>query len=131
MARAHCGRIRIEIVAREGDRLEAFARCGRELQVVAVVAGYADVVDVEADTAVGVDPGLEIGGADRDVIDAGENRATPPGSSRAARIVLPSSSWPPPVESAPRIALQVLEVVAAVARARRILKQIEGWRARR
>ena len=43
------------------------------MQVVAVVAGYADVVDVEADTAVGVDPGLEIGDADRYVIDAGEN----------------------------------------------------------
>jgi len=46
--------------------------------VVAVVAGYADVVDVEADTAVGVDAGLEIGDADRYVINAGENSKAPP-----------------------------------------------------
>ncbi len=100
--------------------------------MIAVVPGDAALIDVEADARVRGYPGAEVRDADRDVIDAGENGGvTPPGSSRAARIVLPSSSWPPPVESAPRIALHVLEVVAAVARARRILKQIEGWRARR
>ena len=41
--------------------------------MIAVVPGYADVVDVEADTRVRADAGLEIGDADRYVIDAGEN----------------------------------------------------------
>jgi len=73
VARVHRGRIRGQIVAREGDRPEAFARGGRELQAVAVVAGYADVVDVEAQTAVRGDPGCEVRDADRYVIDAGKN----------------------------------------------------------
>jgi len=39
--------------------------------VVAVVASYPDVVDVEADARVRADAGLEIGDADGDVVDAG------------------------------------------------------------
>src|SRR6266478_2723974 len=77
VARAHRGRIRFEIVARERDRLEAVARRGRELQGVAVVAGYAAVVDVEADATVGVDAGRDVRDADRDVVDAGKNRLSP------------------------------------------------------
>src|SRR5689334_11782111 len=72
-ARAHFGRIRGEIVAREGDRLESFARGGHELQVVAVVPRDAVAVDFEADARVRVYPGLEVGDADDDVIDAGED----------------------------------------------------------
>ncbi len=53
--------------------------------MVAVVAGYADVVDVEADTAVGVDAGLEIGDADRYVIDASKD-SRPPRVEPAQRI---------------------------------------------
>jgi len=41
--------------------------------VIAVVAGYAARVDVEADAAVGGDPGREVRDADGDVIDAGKN----------------------------------------------------------
>jgi len=41
--------------------------------VVAVVAGHADVVDVEPDARVRVDARLEVGDADRYVFDAGKN----------------------------------------------------------
>jgi len=41
--------------------------------VIAVVAGYAARVDVEADAAVGGDPVREVRDADGDVIDAGKN----------------------------------------------------------
>jgi hypothetical protein len=65
-------RIRGEIVAREGDRLQAVARA-RELEVIAVVSGYAALVDVEPDAPVRGDPGLQVRDADGDVIDAGKN----------------------------------------------------------
>lgn len=47
-ARAHGGRIRGEIVAREGDRLQAVARA-HELEMIAVVPGDAALIDVEPD----------------------------------------------------------------------------------
>ena len=72
-ARVDCGRIGGRIIARERDRLEALARGGRQLQVVAVVAGYAAVVDLEPDARVRGYPRAEVRDADRDVIDARKN----------------------------------------------------------
>jgi hypothetical protein len=41
--------------------------------MVAVVRGCAVVVDLEPDAPVGVAPGLQVGGADPDVVYAGKN----------------------------------------------------------
>ena len=41
--------------------------------MIAVVPGYAALVDVEADAPVGGYPGREVRDADRDVIDTGKN----------------------------------------------------------
>src|SRR5882672_5790364 len=71
-ARAHRGRIRGESVAREGDRLQAVAGA-YELEMIAVVAGDAALVDVKAYARVRGYPGAEVRDADRDVIDARKN----------------------------------------------------------
>jgi hypothetical protein len=41
--------------------------------MIAVVRGYAALVELEADAPVGVDPGLQVRDADGDVIDALKN----------------------------------------------------------
>jgi hypothetical protein len=66
-----------EVVARKGDRLQAFSAL-RELEAVAVVSCDAVLVDLEADAPVGNDPRREVGGADGDVVDALENGPAPP-----------------------------------------------------
>jgi hypothetical protein len=76
--------VTLDRVARQRDRAQSLA-AARELQPVVGAACSARVVDVEADAPVRGDAGAEIGDTDLDVVDALEDRPTPPGSSRAAR----------------------------------------------